>query len=261
LNLNDKRKKVFSNKLESQSRPVVIGGVSDDEIKDLPTKEQILRERITEAEIKARRYLQQATEKAEAEAEAIITRAREEEQFIRDTAYNEGFEKGEQDATNTIHEKFSTILSNSANILNSLEQEKREALEDEENSVLDFIFILAEKIIGKELSLDKESMLGMVKTAISELNYKQDVSLFLPPETALHLNKVKKTILSEFPDLENLVIVADSALKDGDLIVESKKERLDFRLAAQINALAENLKQKRIFKAEEIKLKTETEDF
>jgi hypothetical protein len=46
LNLNDKRKKVFSNKLESQSRPIVIGGVSDDEIKDLPTKEQILRERI-----------------------------------------------------------------------------------------------------------------------------------------------------------------------------------------------------------------------
>jgi flagellar assembly protein FliH len=260
LNLNDKRKKVFSNKLESQSKPIVIGGVSDDEMKDLPTKEQILRERITEAEIKVRRYLQQATEKAEAEANAIISRAREEEKFIRDTAYNEGFEKGEQDAASAIQEKFSTILSNSANILNSLEQEKREALEDEENSVLDFIFILAKKIIGKELSLDKESMLGMVKTAISELSYKQDVSLFLPPDTALHLNKVKKTILSEFPDLENLVIVADAALKDGDLIVESKKERLDFRLAAQMDALAENLKQKRIFRTEEVKLEMETEN-
>lgn len=260
MNLNDKRKKVFSNKLESQSKPIVIGGVSDDEMKDLPTKEQILRERITEAEIKVRRYLQQATEKAEAEANAIISRAREEEKFIRDTAYNEGFEKGEQDAASAIQEKFSTILSNSANILNSLEQEKREALEDEENSVLDFIFILAKKIIGKELSLDKESMLGMVKTAISELSYKQDVSLFLPPDTALHLNKVKKTILSEFPDLENLVIVADAALKDGDLIVESKKERLDFRLAAQMDALAENLKQKRIFRTEEVKLEMETEN-
>jgi len=260
LNLNDKRKKVFSNKLESQSRPVIIGGVSDVEIKDLPTKEQILRERITEAEIKVRRYLQQATEKADAEAEAIITRAREEEQSIRETAYNEGFEKGEQDAADAIQEKFSTILSNSANILNSLEQEKREALEDEENSVLDFIFILAQKIIGKELSLDKESMLGMVKTAISELNYKQDVSLFLPSQTALHLNKVKKTILNEFPDLENLIIVADPTLKDGDLIVESKKERLDFRLAAQMDALAENLKQKRIFQAEELKITTDAED-
>lgn len=260
MNLNDKRKKVFSNKLESQSKPIVIGGVSDDEMKDLPTKEQILRERITEAEVKVRKYLQQATEKAEAEANAIITRAREEEKFIRDTAYSEGFEKGKQDAASAIQEKFSTILSNSANILNSLEQEKREALEDEENSVLDFIFILAKKIIGKELSLDKESMLGMVKTAISELSYKQDVSLFLPPETALHLNKVKQTILNEFPDLENLVIVADSALKDGDLIVESKKERLDFRLAAQMDALAENLKQKRIFRTEEVKLEIETED-
>jgi flagellar assembly protein FliH len=260
LNLNDKRKKVFSNKLESQSKPVVIGGVSDDEMKDLPTKEQILRERITEAEVKVRRYLQQATEKAEAEANAIITRAREEEQFIRNAAYNEGFEKGEQDAAGAIQEKFNTILSNSANILNSLEQEKREALEDEENSVLDFIFILAKKIIGKELSLDKESMLGMVKTAIAELSYKQDVSLFLPPETALHLNKVKQNIINEFSDLENLVIVADSTLKDGDLIVESKKERLDFRLAAQMDALAENLRQRRIFRAEEVKLEMETED-
>ena len=64
MSLNNKPKKVFSSKLESQSKPVVIGGVSEEEMKDLPTKEQILRERITEAEIKARRYLQQATEKA-----------------------------------------------------------------------------------------------------------------------------------------------------------------------------------------------------
>jgi hypothetical protein len=35
---------------------------------------------------------------------------------------------------------------------------------------------------------------------------------------------------------------------------------LDFRLAAQMDALAENLKQKRIFRAEEVKIKTDTED-
>ena len=57
-----------------------------------------------------------------------------------------------------------------------------------------------------------------------------------------------------------MIIISDYTLKDGDLIVESKKERLDFRLAAQIDALSENLRQKRIFRAEEVKIKTDTED-
>lgn len=254
MSLNNKPKKVFSSKLESQSKPVVIGGVSEEEMKDLPTKEQILRERITEAEIKARRYLQQAMEKAEAEAAAMVAQAREEEAEIRETAYREGFNKGEEEAANAVNEKFKTILSNSSEILKSLEQEKREALEDEENSVLDFIFLIAEKIIGKELSLNPEAMLNMVKHAIAELNYKQEVSLFLPANTASHLNKVKTKIISEFPDLENLIIISDQDLKDGDLIVESKKERLDFRLKAQLERLSQNLNIKRVFSSEELKL-------
>lgn len=261
MSLNNKPKKVFSSKLESQSKPVVIGGVSEEEMKDLPTKEQILRERITEAEIKARRYLQQATEKAEAEAAAIIARAQEEEAGIRESAYQEGFNKGEEEAANAVNEKFKTILANSSEILKSLEQERKEALEDEEASVLDFIFLIAEKIIGKELSLNPESMLSMVKQAIAELSYKQEVSLFLPASTASHLNKVKTKILSEFPDLENLIIISDQDLKDGDLIVESKKERLDFRLKAQLEKLSQNLKTKRVFSSEELKLKeTDLED-
>lgn len=256
----DKRKKIFSNKLEAQSRAIVIGGVSEDEIKDLPTKEQILKERIQEAEIKAKQYLEQAIERAESEASEMIAKAKEEEQSIRDTAYAEGYANGKEDAVKAITEEFSSILSNSAGILAALEQEKREALDDEESSVLDFIFNLAEKIIGKELSLDKDSMLSMVKKAISELNYKQDVSLFLPAETAQHLNKIKQSLLDEFPDLSNLIIIPDHDLKDGDLIVESKKERLDCRLAAQMETLLQSLKQRRIFKAEDLKLNSRNED-
>jgi len=121
--------------------------------------------------------------------------------------------------------------------------------------------LIAEKIIGKELSLNPESMLSMVKQAIAELSYKQEVSLFLPASTASHLNKVKTKILSEFPDLENLIIISDQDLKDGDLIVESKKERLDFRLKAQLEKLSQNLKTKRVFSSEELKLKeTDLED-
>lgn len=260
MNLEDKRKKIFSAKLDSPSRAIVIGGISEDDIKDLPTKEQILKERIELAELKAKKYLQEAISKAEEEAAEIINNAKLEEQSIRDNAYNEGYTQGEQDALKAVSEEFNTLLENCSNILSSLEQEKKEALAEEESAILDFIFSIAAKIIGKELSLDKESMLSMIKTAIAELNYKQEVNLFLPMDTAKHLEKMKQKILDEFPDLKYLTIIPDPDLKDGDLIIESKKERLDFRLSAQMETLLQNLKQRRVFKAEELDLKAELSD-
>lgn len=237
-----KRKKIFSNQLEPVSNKIIIGGLGKEEFLNLPTKDQILQDRMKEAEIEARRHFNSVVDEAEASAEAILAKARAEEESIKTNAYNEGFTKGEADARQTVEDQYRNILGEAAQIISSIEREKKEALEEEEEDILDFIFLIAQKVIAKELSFEKSDMLELVKKSIRTLNFKQEILLTMPVDAARALQEYEDILHQEFPDLEALTITADHELKPGDLIVESKKENLDLRLESQIETLANELK-------------------
>lgn len=245
-----KRKKIFSNQLEPVSNKMIIGGLDQEEFLNLPTKDQILQDRMKEAEIEAQRKFNSVVEAAEEKAEAIIAKAQAEEETIRTNAYNEGYAKGETDAKQEVEDQYRDILAKAAQIISSIEREKQEALDEEEDDVLDFIFLIAKKVIAKDLSFEKNAMLELVKQSIRSLNFKQEILLTMPVDSARALQEYKDILHQEFPDLEMLTITADHELKPGDLIVESKKERLDVRLESQIETLVNNLK--RIRKEEKL---------
>ncbi|NQY80856.1 MAG: hypothetical protein HRT47_11135 [Candidatus Caenarcaniphilales bacterium] len=238
----EKRKKIFSNQLEPVSNKMIIGGLDQEEFLNLPTKDQILQDRMKEAEIEAQRHFNSVIEEAEAKAEAILAKAQAEEESIRTNAYNEGYAKGEADARQAVEDQYHNVLGEAAQIISSIEREKQEALDEEEEDVLDFIFLIAKKVIVKELSFDKSDMLELVKKSIRSLNFKQEILLTMPVDAARALQEYKDILHQEFPDLEMLTITADHELNPGDLIVESKKERLDVRLDSQIETLANDLK-------------------
>ncbi|MCH2226863.1 MAG: hypothetical protein MK033_03735 [Candidatus Caenarcaniphilales bacterium] len=254
---NDKKKKIFSNQLEPISNRVIIGGLEEDEFLNLPTKELILQERQAEAEAEVQQYVNDTLVQAKQEAEAMIAKAKAEEQAIRDNAYNEGFQKGEQEGRVAIENEYRILLEDAQNIIQAIEHEKREALEEEEEAMLEFIFKIAKKIIVKDLSFDKEPLLDLLRKSINYLDFKQEILVSLPSESAKALNDFKAEFTAEFPDLESLTITADQSLDNGDLIVESKKQRLDLRLDAQMETLLNDLKHIRKYSKTVSEAKTE----
>ena len=254
---NDKKKKIFSNQLEPISNRVIIGGLEEDEFLNLPTKELILQERQAEAEAEVQQYVNDTLVQAKQEAEAMIAKAKAEEQAIRDNAYNEGFQKGEQEGRVAIENEYRILLEDAQKIIQAIEHEKREALEEEEEAMLEFIFKIAKKIIVKDLSFDKEPLLDLLRKSINYLDFKQEILVSLPSESAKALNDFKAEFTAEFPDLESLTITADQSLDNGDLIVESKKQRLDLRLDAQMETLLNDLKHIRKYSKTVSEAKTE----
>ena len=254
---NDKKKKIFSNQLEPISNRVIIGGLEEDEFLNLPTKELILQERQAEAEAEVQQYVNDTLVQAKQEAEAMIAKAKADEQAIRDNAYNEGFQKGEQEGRVAIENEYRILLEDAQNIIQAIEHEKREALEEEEEAMLEFIFKIAKKIIVKDLSFDKEPLLDLLRKSINYLDFKQEILVSLPSESAKALNDFKAEFTAEFPDLESLTITADQSLDNGDLIVESKKQRLDLRLDAQMETLLNDLKHIRKYSKTVSEAKTE----
>ena len=239
---NGKQKKIFSNQLEPVSNKVIIGGLDQEEFLNLPTKEQIIQDRMKDAEIEAQRHFNSVIEAAEQKAEAILAKAQAEEESIRTNAYNEGYSSGEQEAKQAVEEQYRNILGEAAGIISSIEKEKQEAFRRRRRKCSRFHFLITKKVLGRDLSFDKGPMLELVKKSIRSLNFKQEILLTMPVDAARALQEYKEILHHEFPDLESLTITADHNLNPGDLIVESKKERLDVRVESQIETLINDLK-------------------
>ena len=88
-------------------------------------------------------------------------------------------------------------------------------------------------------------MQELIKKAIKQIDFKQELTLIVSDETATKINAYKDSLLQSFPDLQSLIVTADSKLEVGDVIVESQRQRLDVRLKAQMATLLKNLKRKR----------------
>lgn len=220
--------KLFRSGLQKEnSGQIVIGGP---DLSDLPSKQALLEQQVEEASISARENADEIIKAAEAEASRIIAKAQENAENIHNQAQEEGFNAGYKDALEKVNEEFAKYIIESAKILEAIKQEREECLEDEEHRVHKIILELAKQIFKKDFVISEEITLKYIKTCISNLEHRSTVNILVNSELATKLNQVKNDILNQCPGLENLSITASSNMEFGDMILESNKERLDYRI-------------------------------
>lgn len=220
--------KLFRSGLKKEnSGQIVIGGP---DLSDLPSKQALLEQQVEEASISARENADEIIKGAEAEAQRIIAEAQENATNVREEAYKTGYDAGYKDALEKVNEEFAKYIIESAKILEAIKQEREECLEDEEQRVHKIILEIAKQIFKKDFSISEELSLKYIKTCISKLEHRSTVNILVNSELALKLNQVKNDIMANCPGLENLSITASSNMEFGDLIIESNKERLDYRI-------------------------------
>lgn len=217
---------------------VVIGGA---DLSDLPNKQDIINE-----------HMIVARESADLEAQAILSRTREEAQFIKNqaeedskqtklSAYEEGFQIGKAEAMMLIKEEFQEIMVNAKNVLASIEKEREECLEDEQDRIYKTVILIAKHILKRDLKLSPEISTSFIAEAIKKLESKAEVKIYVDTATAQSLHNARNELIEANPGLENISIVANPDLNSGDLILESNTERLDLRLDTQLEELAKEI--------------------
>lgn len=220
--------KLFRSGLKKDTTGQIIIGGAD--LSDLPSKQALLEQQVQEASVNARENADEIIKEAQVEADRIVSEAEASAENIRNQARNEGFDSGYKDALEKVNEEFAKYIIESAKILEAIKQEREECLEDEEQRMHKIILEIAKQIFKKEFSISEEISLKYIRTCISKLEHKSTVNLLVNPELALKLNQIKNDILNECHGLENLTITAVSNMQFGDLVLESNKERLDYRI-------------------------------
>lgn len=231
-------KLIKSNKKYKLESNVVIGGA---DLSDLPNKEKLIQSHIHEAQELAHQEAQIILDQAKREAAQLVEDATKDSDDIKIQSYQEGFEVGKAEAQKLISEEFEDVLTNAAKVLTSLEQERKECLEDEEARIYKAMVLMAKQITKKDLSLNPEVSMEFIREALKKIETKTQIKIQVDAQTAASLNSAKEKILELNPDLENLTIQSNPDLEIGDMILESGTERLDLRLEAQFEELAKEI--------------------
>ncbi len=178
--------------------------------------------------------LQQAVETAvEHERIALAQRHRQELQ----SKFEEGVAQGIAQAAKEIEVPL-RLLQDYAKLLNA---ERQEMTRRAEEQAVKLGFELSKEIIGAELSLAPDKVLGIVRSALGQVSDAQHVTIRVSETDLNTLRDVVSSWAEYFGIRAGIDLKVDASLHSGDCMIESDRGLLDARVESQLAALREQL--------------------
>jgi type III secretion protein L len=178
---------------------------------------KIVKNQIVAARAEAARIL----EEAEAFAAEIRREALEETADLREQAYREGMEK--------------SLAEFERNLLEALEIRER-VWRETERDLLRLAVRLAEKIIGREIKAEKQTVTDIVAAALQNARQQEKLTVRVNPSDLSLIEEEREKFLpsgrARFIDF-----VADPRVASGGCLIESEVGTIDARLETQLRVL------------------------
>lgn len=192
--------------------------VSDSFNMDSMERDGVIKGEIYTATSKAREILQ----KAQNEAEEIIRKAHEAKEREKQDGYQAGYQEG---------------LAQVTELLAKARVEYEETIKNASKDILNLAFKIAEKIIGKQLEIDKTIIMDIVYQALQTVRQSKQITLRVNPEDAKVLKANKEAFLEKLGHGREIDVVEDKKVERGGCIIESEIGIVEAQLQTQLDRL------------------------
>ncbi len=156
-------------------------------------------------------------------------------------AYDRGFLEGLQEGTDQEKRKISTVLESITKITKDFRGLKEEYFKNSEKDIVELIFLIAKKVIHKEVSLSKDIILAVVRDAMKSVRDKKDIKITLNPKDYNYIMETKPNFFNNFCDMKNILIEKDEGIGQGGAVIETHSGGIDARLDQQLSKIEERL--------------------
>jgi len=205
-------------------------------------KSEILNKKIENEKAILERAHKEAEEiirQAELEAAKILEDAREKGfqlmAEIEEDSRQKGFEKGYEEAKM----QYEDLLQEAELIRENALKEYREMLQGIEKDALNVIIDISKKVIGTEISMNKDRLLEMIAQAFERCSNRENITLKVSSADYDFIVENKDRILSMVEGIGQLDIVKDQALKLGALILETPYGSVDAGMDTKLKKIEE----------------------
>jgi flagellar assembly protein FliH len=192
--------------------------------------------------------------KAKEEAETILSESQyealrlienteaevnENKKRIEEEAWQKGYGEGMKEA----QRQYEGTLQEAEFIRENAKIEYKEVLAGMESDVVNTILEVARKVIGAEVSLNKENLIYLVKQAFEKCSSRENLVLKVSPDDYEFLTLNKDKLLSMVPGIGELEIKRDSSLDEGSCIVETPLGIVDAGIQIKLQKIEEAFRQ------------------
>ena len=154
---------------------------------------------------------------------------------IKEQAYKEGFNKGQQDGLNAAQQQVNQTLQSLASIINAMATPIEQLDEAVEHELVNLCVSIAKQIVRRELKTDPGQVIAVVREALTNIpSAAQHVRVFLNPEDAILVRK----IIPENAGERSWDIIEDPILTRGSCKVETETTQVDATFESRIAAIA-----------------------
>ena len=186
--------------------------------RDSIEQDGIIRGEVYSASAKARELLQ----KAQAEAAEIVRKAEEKSEELRKSGYETGYQEG---------------LAQVTEQLVKARQEHEQFLKNANRELMDLAFRIAEKIIGKQLEIEPQTIISVVKQAMQNVRGSKQLTIRVHPDDAKILRENDEELQEALGRQRIIDIMEDKKVQPGGCIIESEIGTVEAQLQTQLERL------------------------
>lgn len=157
---------------------------------------------------------------------------------LQQHAFEQGRQKGIAEGRAQCQAKVEEEFKQALHLANQIGRARVVALEERDRDIVEVALLISQKIILRELEIDKEFVVRQVRQILGHLSHKGLVTLKVNPQDLATLEPVQQALQAEFVDGNHLVIEADENVQPGGCLVEQAGLQLDARLEQQLETVA-----------------------
>ena len=148
----------------------------------------------------------------------------------KDPAYRKGFADGKAQGTNDGEhtgfergtQKIEPLISSIKKALIQLNEIREETYQQIEKEVVELALAIAQKVICREVSTDKETVVYVAKKALAKVDDPGRIKIKMNPSDLQFINQTKYHLSNLTADVNHVAFEAEESIQSGGCIIETE---------------------------------------
>jgi len=161
---------------------------------------------------------------------------------LKESAYAEGFMKGEAAGTESERNRFRNTFDTLDKAISKLRELKEALCLNAEKGAVELALAIAEKIVYHEVSVNKETLLGVLKGALEKVIDPKRIKIRINKLDLQFINESGYRISGLTDNPKDVIIEGDDTITRGGCVIETGFGSIDGRIESQLQAVGDLLR-------------------
>lgn len=172
----------------------------------------------------------------------IEAEARTEAERIKQEAFETGFAQGRDEGLKKTASEVQNVLAFFRNLAASLKEEEQKILNEIEPDVVKLAVSIAERIVGREVAVDRQIVKGCVARAVEKIVERERLIIYVNPVDLPTVVEYKAELMASLDGIKEIEVVAsENGISPGGCAVETDLLKVNGKIEAQLEEILRGL--------------------